>query len=192
MNPNTRNRLTLIVLIVLFSAPVVLAVLMQSPWLRYEPRATRNHGQFVEPPLQIAGKLFDPAGSLVRFEPQANLWTLLYRLPEPCESACLERLDLLHRVRLAMGRHIDRARVLVLIEPGTAWPPAGLRSPAQHLHPVLAGGPLALDWTLGDTEINLHLVDPEGHVILRYPEPALPTGIQRDFQRLLNWSKYGR
>ncbi len=195
MSTKRSNRITLIALMVLFAVPPLLAVLMHTPWLRYEFTATRNAGEFVDPLVSLDGVVRAPGSEQALFVSAENIWSVMYLMPQDCDLACIERLELLERVRLATGRHMPRARVLVRAPDQAEWPPAQIDpqlvdefvmvSETTHvaaLLPDLADGSRA----------SVYLLDPEGRALMHYPEPLQGTDLRKDFQLLLNRSKNGR
>ena len=86
--PIDRKRWTLLLLFVLFLAPVVVAILMHSNWWDFEPRQTRNHGTLIEPAMELP----EPLAAALRESGAAGMWTLLLAAPEGCEAECRQRL----------------------------------------------------------------------------------------------------
>jgi len=191
-----RPRLTLLAIVLLFAAPVVIAVLMHSRWWNYQPHSTTNLGQLVTPPrpVELASLEMDTAnqGPLGR-------WTILYPVTLPCAADCRKRIENLRQIHLAAGRHRDElAIVLLLPEPARI-------SDGLPLRDIYAGFSLATDDsgalpgllasiasggadTGGLQPGQVFLLDPAGNIMLYYGAGYDPNHINKDLKRLLKWS----
>jgi hypothetical protein len=198
-----RQRLTLVGIALLFLAPLMVAVLMQSDWWDYRPQGMRNAGLLVQPPVPLPAHTLNDhqAGD----SPAAH-WTLLYQVNNNCDQGCRADLGQLRRVHLASGRHIDRIRVVVLRD--TPFPPAlsaelkAIYAEFRLLESVDTGPGSALraanERALAantKTRLNgsepgwIHLIDPLGNVMLAYMPGQNPGDIRTDLKRLLEYSK---
>lgn len=192
------NRLTLIALLILFAAPVLLAVLMHSNWWQFRPDATRNFGELLEPPVPIAGWP-DTQTAPIDSEHEP-IWTLLLNSNTDCGVDCREQLTWLRQIRTAQGRHAGQ----VDIQLATQQP-----LPVDQRHAI---DEIAEEIQLADdqqsarirqaitqlpaienpTALTTYLIDPAGFIILRYPENSDADGIRKDLGRLLTWSNKSR
>jgi cytochrome oxidase Cu insertion factor (SCO1/SenC/PrrC family) len=189
-------RTALVVLFLAFFLPVLGAwyLNVQRPdWL---PTGGTNHGTLVQPARALdATGLTDLAGAPLPDHALSGHWTFVYLESDGCGEPCREALYRMRQVRLALGKDMDRvARWLVL--------PEG--SPAADLGPLLAEHPglevvrapaawherLAAGAAPGEPA-PLHLVDPNGYLMMRF-SPALDPGeILDDLKHLLRLSKIG-
>ena len=191
----TRPQMTLLAIVLLFAAPVMIAVLMHSRWWGFQPAVTTNLGQLVSPPraMDLAQVELDPAT-----ESPLGRWAILYPVTPPCTAACLDDISNLRQVHLAAGRHRQDLAVLLLL-PASANPAAG-----QVLLETYAAFSLARD-NSGALERLLasisngkaptgqaFLVDPAGNIMLRYAQGYDPNDINKDLKRLLKWSGQDR
>ena len=182
-----RQRRILLVLFALFLAPVVLAILMHSKWWDFQPQETRNHGELVEPAIELP----QPLAAILRQPTAAKKWSLLLTAPQGCNNDCRQRLDWLNQVRLAQAQHRDAVRIVLAAgDPVSADSTAVLRR--------LAPGLVIIDGERGSNLLALapaaktaatYIIDPEGFIILQYPASMDPTGIRKDLDRLLTWSQ---
>lgn len=171
-----KRRLQLVLIILAFAVPALVATLMQTRWFHWEPTSTRNHGELIKPvvalpPLGDAGPVAD-----------GHRWTVLVRLPAQCDAGCTRRIALIGRVREAQGKEMDRVQMLAWPAPGgtveapyAAWQPAGAIADALSL-----------------AEGAVVLIDPLGNAMMRYRSDADPTGVRKDVAHLLRWSKVGK
>jgi hypothetical protein len=177
----TKNRLVLIAVLLLFAAPLLIAfVLNRQGW---HPQNTRNSGALVDPPFSVAvvPVTLADGSKLVWRNPQWQ-WTLL-ALPGPhCETQCRTRLDEVLRMRLTLGRNAERLRIVYL-------------GPEISLNPFTGGG-LAVGHDDADTfakyraqgedSLALALVDPNGLLMLHYADGYSAMGVRSDIQRVFH------
>jgi hypothetical protein len=102
-----RSRLVLVVLFAMFLAPVLTALLAQTPWFHLHVVPTRNFGQLMQPVVPVG------AGSIRQAAPETTAeaqWTMLY-VPGATVEPDAKLVHLLQQIRLAQGRHIGRVRL---------------------------------------------------------------------------------
>lgn len=188
----SRQKLTLIGIFALFMGPVILVMLMRSPWWQYQPAGMRNQGQLVQPPVPL---------TLATTTGIEGKWVVLYVLPQPCEQDCLDHAAALRQIHTASGRHRDHLAIALL----SASPlDPGLRSTLETIYPgfVLLAEPAPAVWrTLesvnagiandnGDANpVHSYVLDPVLNVILAYPASVPPGGMHKDLKRLLKLSE---
>ena len=63
MQAKTKNRITIIVTVLLFTSPVVVAYLLSSGLIEYQPESKKNNGHFVSPLVKMADYLRNAAGN---------------------------------------------------------------------------------------------------------------------------------
>ncbi|SDK15675.1 hypothetical protein SAMN04488540_12041 [Ferrimonas sediminum] len=99
---NSRNRKPLMLLLVVFLAPFLTALLvLQLGW--YQGGAT-NKGQL------LSGLHYR---SLAQPNPVEQQWQMLYLLPSQCDAGCEDRLTAMQKVLQALGRERDRVNAVV-------------------------------------------------------------------------------
>lgn len=182
MTPATqrRPRLQLVLIAIAFAVPVLVALALNTTWLRFTPGATRNLGTLIQPVVALADLgLAEPGAELG----QGNgRWTVLW-LPAAAGS-CAAPLDLLRRVRLAEGRELDRVQVAL---------GAGCAEVAAEREIKLDDTATAAVRTrTGDRAGALLLVDPYGNAMMRYPQDFDPNHVKKDLARLLRYSQAGK
>ena len=182
MNKQNRNRLVLLTLLLLFAAPLGIAFLMNAEGWR--PQQTRNSGTLVEPPRDVtpvAVALAD-GSKLVWRDPRWQ-WTLLALPGARCAAQCMLRLDEALRMRLTLGRNAERVRIVYV---GPALPAAEVAARA----PLLAGqddsDALAEYRAPGADAMAMALVDPNGLLMMRYPQGYSAQGLRSDIQKVLH------
>jgi hypothetical protein len=200
MKKKLTPRLALIIIAALFFLPIVLAWLMYTGAIEFQPQATRNMGRLVRPPLPIdwAGVRRDGDASGPVAEGFAGHWLVLHAVPRPCREDCLRDIAELRQVHLAAGRQQTRLRLALLHDLDD---PASARA-IQDIYPKfqLLENPDGSLWrTLESVARNsvppasargsTYLVDPLGNIMLFYAPGSDPNDLSKDLKRLLTWSK---
>jgi len=185
------GRLKMLLILAVCASPVVLGTLAY--WF-YRSDTTTNYGSFIEPQRQAEG-----------LEAFRGKWVMFTVDSPQCDEFCAKRLYLMRQVRLTQGKDKERVeRVLLLTEPGkAAFGTAGVESLEKvhegmhqlYLEPEkrarlmgIATGELAAG-TVPDK--GIFLVDPLGHVMMRFPEDPDPSRMKKDLGKLLKWSRVG-
>lgn len=192
------GRRQLVILGLLFLAPVVAAYIA---YFFIQPEGRTNYGALIEPQRDVTDFALTPlaavAGSVPAKATMANLagrWVFVVAGPAVCDERCQENLYNIRQVRLTTGD--DRERVERL------WIVTDERDPAAELlaaHPGLwlaRADPhaFAASFPAGETgepDAHIYLVDPLGHLMMRFPVDADPSRIKKDISRLLKVSRIG-
>jgi hypothetical protein len=159
------------------------------------PEGRTNYGQLIEPqrpvpPLrlrQLDGTPFDLARLRGR-------WVLLHIDEAQCDASCQRKLWQMRQVRLTTGKDRDRVeRVFLIVDAapletmllreyeGTLF----LRADAAELAMLLRARNVA------ELSEPIWVVDPLGHLMMRWPHEADPNGMKRDLGKLLRASRIG-
>lgn len=175
------KRLQLILIMLAFAAPVLLAVALNTPWFRLTPDSTRNHGELISPVIALADLGLDERGAATG--EGIGLWTLLW-LPDTSsgKTDCAATLDLLRRLRLAEGRRLDRVRI--------AYDASCTESAGEGQLQLAANTSSSVRQRLGKP--GLLLLDPYGNAMMRYPLDFNGSAVKKDLDRLLRYSQAGK
>lgn len=180
MTPRTRNRIGLILILLLFAAPLVTAYVLNA--FGWRPAGTRNYGTMIEPPQDLANARFlHDDGSVLAWKDAEWSWTV-FAIPGPtCAKACIERIDELRRARLTLNQNAYRVRVVVLGDL-----PADTR---EALKPVTTArdvdGRLASLRPAVADQVAVAFADPHGFLVLRYPVGYDANKLRKDLARLV-------
>jgi cytochrome oxidase Cu insertion factor (SCO1/SenC/PrrC family) len=180
-------------MVVIFALPVVGA------WFYYLnpqflPSTRANKGELIEPQVALdAGYgLTRPDGTAFDPDTLAGRWTLVSLESAPCAAACKDRLIALRQIRLALGEsRFSVERLLLLTGPDDT---ARLAREFEGLHIALAqnaAGERILN-ALGEGSASLeriYILDPMGHLMMRYQPDAPAQDTLKDMERLLKASK---
>lgn len=183
-----KPRITLALLALVCALPVAASYLTYYVW---PPGKQMNYGELLEPtPLPeaalspIAGLPFDP-------ESLKGRWVMVYVGPASCDQACRESLYYMRQIRTAQGKEMYRVKRLWLVTDGGGPAPSALEG--QEGLEVARSDPAWLSRLAGgraDTG-RIHLMDPLGLVMLRYPAALEPKRMIKDLERLLKYSQAG-
>ena len=178
-----KGRWQLIALLAIFILPTLAAMVMVfSDW---RPGTFTNNGDLVQPPVQLEPGQWQAVDGTAPV--LAGDWLVVMPQMQACGEACLERLDALNRVQIALDRDIERVRLVVL-------------QPEDRTEPVLepAAGILNLAAPMASVErlashegepIAAQIVDYRGYQVMRYPVPLDASGLLDDLEKLLRLAK---
>ena len=159
--------------------------------LGWFPSAKSNHGELIDPPQAVstadwstrAGKEFGRADLL-------GYWNLLLVVDGNCEQECMDSLDLLRRLRLALG--VDSRRIhLLLLQPQGA-PRAALPDVSNPVVRELLAPTSRVDALLAQSsdgaEKGVFIIDYRAFNMMTYPVPFDGSGMLDDVEHLLRVS----
>jgi hypothetical protein len=180
MTPRNRNRIGLILILLLFAAPLLTAYVLNT--LGWRPAGTRNYGILIEPPQDLtAARFVEDDGKPIAWKDEDWSWTV-FALPGPsCAKACLERIDELRRARLTLNQNAFRVRVVVLGDIDVAAIAA--MKPVTRARD--ADARLAALRPTGTDEVAVAFADPHGFLVLRYPVGYDGNKLRKDLARLI-------
>lgn len=180
LQPKTRKRIGLVLIMLLFAAPLVTAYVLNA--VGWRPSGMRNYGELIEPPQDLTAAHFVLAdGQPLKWKDEDWSWTVFALTGPDCAQQCLARLDELRRARLTLNQNAPRVRVLVLAElPATLLarlaPIATVRDVDMKLASLLPATP--------DT-VALAFADPHGFLVMRYPTDYDANKMRKDLARLV-------
>ncbi len=190
------SRVLLIGLMLLFAAPLLLAMLFYrfSDWLPVP--APNSHGTLITPAhpfkrfdlVTLGGKPLD-----IRY--LRDQWTLVYVGGVECDLWCQAAQFKMRQVRLALGEDQGRVQRLYLLKkvnaPGRLrwllrrYPGMTMATPSKEVRSdvLSAFGKLRSG--------GFFLVDPHANLMMRYPPNATSEGLKQDLTHLLAASQIG-
>lgn len=185
-----RSGLPMLLLVVaLLALPFVIAAGLY--FVGWQPSRTANHGQLLNPPLPLpADGLRLPDGQKLATADLNGKWLLVLSGSGPCDASCARRIDEMRRIQVSLDKQMGRVRRVVLTD--LASDPELAAALQRQPDLVLATAPDG--WLPGAgsrTGYRLHIVDPQGKLILEYPEDAEAKGIRADLDRLLKFAWTG-
>lgn len=173
MKKTSRNYGTLLLLVGLFIAPGLSAYLfyLNPQWLS---SATTNKGAFLTSSIKI-----DELG-------KTDKWRMIFWSPSACDKGCMQQLDKLARVRLAMGRRLYQIECVLMIKKDA--PPLSVEN-----EKILSTQDILVKRLLRKEEIELDLfksrqffiANSDNELIMVFDENAKPADIFHDMKQLL-------
>jgi len=181
MNPQNRKRFGLILIVLLFATPIIVAYVLNA--VGWRPSGMRNYGTLIEPAqdLTTARFLLDDGKALAWKD--ADWSFTLMALPGPgCADKCLARIDELRRARLTLNQNAYRVRVVVL---DANMPASAIESMKPVERARDADEKLATYRPATSDDVSVLLVDPHGFLILSYPAGYDGNLLKKDLARLI-------
>ena len=182
MDARAKRRMQLILVTLLFAAPLLLALILR--WEEWRPQRTRNYGELINPPVDItAGELTLSDGNNLNLRDANWRWTLLAFSGPSCEEHCLTALDQVRRARISLNQNADRLRIGYL---GAALPGDVLK---EFTSLLVAHDPnrYFVNWRPQQADtLAVALIDPNGQAVLRYPAGFDANGLRKDVARLIH------
>ncbi len=185
-NNKTNNRNTLIIFVLVFLLPVVLAwFALQGDWFN---KSATNKGELLSPVIEMP--------ELLRGDEPT--WRLMYVMPSACDETCKNAIYSLNQVWIAAGKEQDRIVPTVLHLPDSDA--AAVESLADENHFALIKAESDyLDKVFKKQSVSgIFIADTLGNVILRYPlsteqqQAVLKSrDILADLRKLLKLSRIG-
>lgn len=184
-------------LVAVTGAPILLGwlLVMRPDWL---PEGRANHGTLIEPAVPLTGlPLTDSDGAAFTLGDLEGKWILLLPV-RSCNEVCRSRLWTMRQVRLALGEGRRRVERLLLL-PGKPAQGIGAWLGEEHrdLRVLVTPMPGGSNRVKADGVLQagqIHVVDPMGNLMMRYPPTASGPDILEDIERLLdvseNWGTY--
>jgi cytochrome oxidase Cu insertion factor (SCO1/SenC/PrrC family) len=179
-------RAKLLLLALLFLAPIAASF---TAYYIVRPSGGSSYGELLLPPATVTAQTFARAGGgRFRFTDFAGKWVLVAAEPGECAAACLEKLATLRQVRIALGVRASRVERAFVTGRGNADPRL-LEFPGMVVAVPLPDTPTPAG-ALADRD-HIHLVDPHGNVMMRWPSQPDRKRMLKDLERLLRASQIG-
>lgn len=185
------GRLKMIALVLVLALPVIASYVT---YYLVRPEGRTNYGTLLE--QRAVGDLaaIDLQGNARSFDEFRGRWVMLVVGASDCDPACRERLYQVRQLRLTTGKDRERVERVWLI-PDAGTPDAGLL--AEHDGTVVlraTAGRIGAHFPATETTRaadHIWLIDPMGHLMMRFPRDADPSRIKKDLSRLLRASQIG-
>jgi len=182
-----RRSLLLVALVCML--PVVASYFMFYVW---RPKSFTNYGEILEVKPLPDAQLRTLDGAPFSLSDLRGKWVMLALDSGDCDAACREKLFKIRQIRLMQGKDMDRIERLWLVSDGVRPDPDLARLHRGTWMVDARGSELpALLPAQGSPRDYIYLIDPLGNLMMRYPRDADPSGMKKDFIRLLKVSQVG-
>jgi len=183
MQAKTKNRITIILTVLLFTLPVVAAYVLSSGLIDFKPDSTKNNGRFISPLVKVSDHTQHPwADDLM------GTWTLVRRVPGSCDESCLELENDLHKYRLSLGHRAEKLALLLLADDFVAT----ADDPFEHVQKIATAKQTKLNQMFDQLSAKslqnghgLYVVAPEGYLMMAFTPENTSTEIIRDLSLLV-------
>jgi hypothetical protein len=188
-----KGRWILLAVVLACAAPMLMSYLS---YYVIKPEGRTNYGALIDPrahPMPALG-LTTLDGQPISLEAYKGKWIMLQTGNGACAEACRKQLYSMRQLRTMQGKEMTRIERVWLItdaEPldtvlmrdldGTRM----LRAPAAALAkwlPVEQGG---------KASDHYYMIDPQGHLMMRFPKDPDPKKVTKDIKVLLKANKMG-
>jgi len=195
-----RSLLPLYAILAIALAPVVFALLAYYvPSLGLRPAVQTHYGQLIDPQRPIPENLAlrDAEGRPYDLAQLKGQWLLISTGPGACPESCVRGLFVLRNSHASQGKNVDRLeRILFVTDDAPLAPVVGEAYAGTH---VLRADPAQLAAWLAPEAADpaaalatgLWIVDPLGHLMMRFPDGQQPEGVRDDIRTLLKNSRIG-
>ena len=183
----TKNRVTLLLIVAVFTLPLVFAWVFTKGPLDWRPVKTVNHGVLVEPVLGLESHaVMDNSGAALVMDSVPGNWFLVVLRGSACMEECKRWLQIAERIQIAVGRDTPR---VALAQIGPDIDSRLSRWQSWRLPPE-SGLFAALGRVTGERlpDVMLLIVDHRGRIVLVYPPAEDGRGALDDLKRLLRAS----
>lgn len=197
-----KNKRTMILLFLMFIAPIFAAVYIfnTNPSGEY---ATKNRGNLISPAIELKNfelKFIDNKKPYKLVE-QEHQWLMVFVGAGECDDNCKRQLVVMRQTRLAQGGEFTRVKRLYVIQNKQT---EKFMKEVKAYHPdmdIVTGSEQQLknvttQFTLAD-KVNvgksnrIYIVDPIGNLMMYYELDAEARDIAKDLARLLKVSQMG-
>jgi len=192
-NQRRRGRWSMFAVLLVCAAPILASYLT---YFFIKPEGRTNYGDLIDPrqyPIPaMASTSLD--GEPVTLADYQGKWIMLKVGGSACDQKCQDMLFAMRQLRTMQGKDAERIERVWLItdkEPletfmlrvndGTRF----VRAPADVVNKWLPLEPG------GKVEEHIYLIDPLGHLMMRFPKDAEPSKVKKDMVKLLKASAIG-
>jgi len=187
------NRLQLILIFVVFAAPVVGAFL-------YKPKSFVNYGDIYTPVRPVTNLVMSGSQGEVELDSFRRQWVFLTVANTQCSQACEDNILKMRQLRFMQNNNMSRIRTVFL---HTNLPVDVAQDLTAKYSPIEAYSVAPRqfnDWTKilklkdapAEADVDrFYIIDPAGNLMMSYPASADPNIIKKDIKRLLKTSQIG-
>lgn len=197
-----RGQRNLLLLGIVFFAPMIVAYIVINNMRGTEGFATKNHGDLVSPARPLKDiMLLDEGNNSFSLSSLHGKWVVVYLGTSTCSEKCKTNLYNMRQARLGQkGEHARIERVYISLEGKVQDLSEALKKDHLGMHFISAGSTSASDLlqefatSLDEVKANkfgLYIIDPHGNLIMRYPDGYTAKGLAKDLELLLKASQIG-
>ena len=187
------NRIQIVMIFVVFAAPVVGAFL-------YKPNKFNNYGDIYSPVRLVENLSMQGPDGVVELDSFRRQWVFLITAKGQCDEACENNLLKIRQLRFMQNNNMTRIRPVFIHSGLPDLVAQDLRAKYLPVENYAIEAQAFDKWTkvlrLQDVpeeaqQDRFYIIDPAGNLMLSYPGTAEPARIQKDIKRLLKTSQIG-
>jgi peroxiredoxin len=161
-----------------------------------KPEKRNNYGTLIDqrahPVPAMATTTLD--GKPAALEQFKGKWVMLMAAPGACEDACRKQLFAMRQLRLMQGKEMERIERVWLILDAEPLDTMVIRE-YDGTHMLRADAKAVANWLPADpgtgVSDHIYLIDPLGHLMMRFPKDPEPRKVHKDIYKLLKASAVG-
>ena len=184
-NPQNKGRWVLLGMVLFFSAPVVIVLLMH--YLNVRPTG-ESHGILMAEatPIVLSAQHKDADNDQKLWQEK---WSLVY-VADECGQVCQDKIHDMRQIHASLEKDIPRVQRILFVKQALSeslakqYPDMVTMTDATMVNSVQQQ---IADKTKA-TEPNTYLVDPYGNLVMRFPASLPAKDIRKDLVKLLKYS----
>jgi cytochrome oxidase Cu insertion factor (SCO1/SenC/PrrC family) len=187
------GRWKLALVIAICAAPLIASYLT---YYVIKPDGRNNYGALIDPrayPLpDLGGRLLD--GKAVSLDDYQGRWLMIHADGGDCAETCQQKLFELRQLRTMQGKDMERIERVWLITDDKPLSTVLMREyDGTRMVRVNAAALKAWLPTDAGTQLqdHIYIVDPRGHLMMRFPKNPDPRKVKNDMSKLLRASAIG-
>ena len=161
-----------------------------------KPEKRNNYGTLIDQrahpiPAMATTTLDGKPAALEQFK---GKWIMLMAAPGACDEACHKQLFAMRQLRTMQGKEMERIERVWLITDREPLDTMVIRE-YDGTHMLRADAQAIASWLPADpgTSVSDHIymIDPLGHLMMRFPKDPEPRKVHKDINKLLKASSVG-
>ncbi|QPI52455.1 cytochrome C oxidase subunit I [Massilia antarctica] len=184
----------------LLAVVFVCAAPMLFSYLTYyviKPTGRTNYGALIDPqlypiPAALGATTLD--GKPAALDNYKGKWIMLQVGPGECPQACRDQLVAMRQLRLMQGKEMERLERVWLVTDATPIDTMLIRV-VDGTHMLRVPAAAVTSWLPvepgGNAADHMYLIDPMGHLMMRFPKQPDPSKVKKDIGKVLKASAIG-
>ena len=193
MGQQATGRWKLLLVLAVCASPLIFSYLT---YYVIKPTGRTNYGALIDPrnhPIPALGAT-TLDGKPASLDAYKGKWIMLQSGPADCQDACKKQLFAMRQLRLMQGKEMERVERVWLITDAGPLDTVLMREFDGTRMLRVSGAALAAWLPVeagGAAAGHLYLIDPLGHLMMRFPKDADPSKVKKDIGKLLKASAIG-
>lgn len=188
-----RGRWKLLAVLAVCAAPIIASYLT---YYVIKPSGRTNYGTIIDPRVYPMPKLGSTTldGRPETLENYAGKWIMVKVGGGDCDKVCQDQLFAMRQLRTMQGKNMDRVERVWLVTDAQPIDTMLIRM-YDDMHILRVKPEQLAQWLPlekgGKLEDHIFMVDPRGHLMMRFPKNPEPARVHKDIAKLLKASAIG-